>query len=84
MAKALQRLLAASSHQTQIFALDQLKSKLCYNGRKRDFEQTLYSAMLDLAYEEILNFPDCGEIYPNGDKKVMVKFNLEARKMGQA
>ena len=54
MAKALQRLLAASSDLQQPFALDWLKRKLEYGGRLRDFTDALENAMRELERLEIV------------------------------
>lgn len=55
MAKALQRLLAASSDRLQRFALDWLKSKMRYGGRMRDFKTALNRAILELMRLDILD-----------------------------
>lgn len=54
MAKAIQRLLAASSDRQQPFAVDWLKRKLEYSGRLRDFTDALEKAMRELERLEIV------------------------------
>ncbi|MBD8872873.1 plasmid stabilization protein [Rhodanobacter sp. DHB23] len=54
MAKALQRLVATSSDPEQRNALDWLKSKLEYTGRKTDFEDAISRAMNELVRLEII------------------------------
>lgn len=54
MAKALQRLVAASGDEQQYFPLDWLKSKLEYSGRLRDFTDALEKAMQELERLEIV------------------------------
>lgn len=54
MAKALQRLLAASRDLIQYFPLDWLKGKLGYSGRIRDFRDALERAMAELERLEIV------------------------------
>lgn len=54
MAKAIQRLLAASSDKQQPYAVDWLKRKLEYSGRLRDFTDALEKAMHELERLEIV------------------------------
>ena len=48
MAKTLQRLVATSNNQVQHYALDELKSKMEYSGRIRDFRDAVARACLEL------------------------------------
>jgi hypothetical protein len=54
MAKALQRLIAASSDTVQRYALDYLKAKMEYSGRMRDFMDAMNKAMRELERLEII------------------------------
>jgi len=54
MAKAMQRLLAASSDRQQPFALDWLKRKMEYSSPMRKFREALESAMNELVRLEII------------------------------
>ena len=54
MAKALQRLVAASSDRVQRYSLDWLKAKMEYGGRMRDFRDALTRACTELERLEII------------------------------
>jgi hypothetical protein len=54
MAKALQRLIAASADPVQRYALDWLKDKMEYSGRMRDFRDALTRACAELERLEII------------------------------
>jgi hypothetical protein len=54
MAKALQRLVATSSDPVQRYALDWLKDKMSYDGRMRDFRESLMRACAELERLEII------------------------------
>ncbi len=54
MAKTLQRLLATSSNAVQHYALDDLKDKMQYAGRVRDFKDALEKAVRELERLEIV------------------------------
>lgn len=54
MAKTLQRLVATSSDTVQRYALDWLKAKMDYTGRKRDFADSVTRAVHELERLEII------------------------------
>ena len=54
MAKTLQRLVATSSNEVQHYALDDLKDKMQYAGRVRDFKDALEKAIRELERLEIV------------------------------
>lgn len=54
MAKTLQRLVATSSDMVQRYALDWLKNKMEYNGRMRDFRDSITRAVHELERLEII------------------------------